>query len=101
MRDATSRLLWIATLASVAILVSVWATHNAEIRYVPSILVFVTAMITTGVFATLEDHFIRRLDELGEVRSIIFMLYLIRIGRTVLLLLLGLLMFGLLAWNVT
>ncbi len=96
MSAAIPKFLWLAVIVSIAAIAGSWATYRADIDFFPSIFIFVSAMFITGAFATLEDYLLKRVNEVEEDRLTTFGLCMVRAGRSILLLALGIAMFVLL-----
>jgi hypothetical protein len=82
----------LALTATVAILLAAWFAYRSGTGWLPGILLFISAITATGAFSFLEDRLIRLVDESSSRTQADLCLYAVRIGRTVTLLALGILM---------
>lgn len=85
-----TRNLWIASAAAVAMIIAAGLAYMAEIRYLPSILIFIAAIVVVGVSMMEEDVLIQKYDTPHDEDRHPPALILFRFGRGIIL---GILLF--------
>ena len=80
---------WTETSVAVTAVAAAALAYWAEVKYLPSIFVIVAALMVTGLFAEIEDQLLVDSDVSDGSSRLNYKLYLVRIGRASLLLLMG------------
>jgi len=83
------RLFWIEILASALAATGAILTYRADLKFLPSILVIVSAYMLTGIFADIEDHLLAKAEAADTPSKINYLLSFVRVVRSSVLLLMG------------
>jgi len=88
-----SKNLWIASGAAVVAIIGSGLAYQAGISYLPSILMFIAALLVLGVTMIAEDSLLQKYDTPHDEDKHPPMLMLLRFGRAAVLVILGILVF--------
>jgi len=84
---------WIAAAAAVAAIVAAGVLYVAGVSWLPSILMFIAALMVLGISMILEDSLIEKYDTPHDEDRHPPLLILLRSGRAVVMVILGILVF--------